>query len=69
MSLKIKLEKARQYVSDLYPSPGWKARVAEMPTQQIFAIYYSSKKHKRKPVKEEYQQLNIFDYMEGRYDN
>lgn len=29
----------RMYVADMYPSPGWKAKVANMSDAQVFAIW------------------------------
>lgn len=33
------IEQKRAYVSDLYPGPGWKKKVREMPDSQVIAIY------------------------------
>lgn len=32
-------EMKRAWVLDMYPGPGWKAKVRKMPDSQIFAIY------------------------------
>lgn len=33
------IEMKRAYVADLYPGPGWKKKVQEMPDAQVIAIY------------------------------
>lgn len=33
------IDQKRSFVSDLYPGPGWKQKVHEMPDEQVIAIY------------------------------
>ena len=63
----------RNYISDEYPSIGWKDRVQNMPDNQVIAIYHKIINRKAvktevsvAPVvkKEEYHQMNIFEYEE-----
>lgn len=44
----------RQFVSDMYPSERWKAKVAKMSQEQVLAIYFRQKEHpKQIPPEEE----------------
>lgn len=49
----IDAEKKRAYVSDLYPGPKWKRRVARMPDNTITAIYLDHQDEGRLPKHKE----------------
>lgn len=48
-------------VLNAYPGEGWKWRVNHMKNSQILAIWFDIQKRKRKPKKEEYKQITLFD--------
>lgn len=60
-------------VMGMYDAPAWKTRVANMPDNQVYAIYRSNQKRKEKKKKQlslvpkkdskpEYKQLTIWDW-------
>lgn len=48
------IESKRAFVADLYPGPGWKKKVKDMPEGQVIAIYLreQSKPKNDKPKQE-----------------
>ena len=55
------LNDMRKYVSNAYPSLEWKAKVASMPTNQVYAIFQQLKK-KEKKEEEQYHQMDIWEW-------
>lgn len=58
----------RNYILESYPkaSSKFRQKVISMPTNQVVAIYKSILERKNKkevPKKEEYHQIDIFEYM------
>ena len=56
----------RQYISRKYNTMKWKAKVAQMPTHQVIAIYKSFKEREYgKPKQEDpsYHQIDMFEYL------
>lgn len=37
------IDQKRAFVADLYPGPGWKEKVKQMPDAQVIAIYMREK--------------------------
>lgn len=68
------IEWMRNRLYELYPGVSWKARVRNMPTNQVVAVYKSCEKYdrfnKRKKINKQnqkedgkYYQYTIFDYI------
>lgn len=62
----------RAYISDAYPGKKWHYRVSKMAPNQVIAVYHNiiNKEQIAKtnpvvdiPEKEEFHQLDIFEYM------
>lgn len=45
------IEVKRAFVADLYPGPGWKQKVKQMPEAQVIAIYMREQEHPHKDDK------------------
>lgn len=55
----------RNYVSNMYSGLGWKERVANMPPDQITAIYLRARQDNRKPKSELTKKSEIQSDQDG----
>jgi CRISPR/Cas system CSM-associated protein Csm2 small subunit len=66
------INEMRRYIMDAYPnSSKFRAKVVDMPTNQVIAVYHSildrqARKEKKENKKEEFHQLDIWEYMVDR---
>lgn len=72
--MSIRIETMRAELMKLYDGPGWKARVSNWPTNQVYAVYMSCLQSERFEKRKEqieiqrkenngFYQYTIWDYM------